>query len=219
MKGTVGVRGYKSDADISFGDIMDALDFGFMGVFTAQKGPWTFDLEGVYMKLKDSGSGTITSPNGVVSANGSLDVTNSMTILQGSAGYRVLDDQTKVDLIGALRYTKLKADMEIKAEFTPGVVFPGGTYSTGGSKGWTDGVVGFRVLHPITDKVKFMGYADVGAGGSDLTYQFMAGANWEFAQGYTAKIGYRYIYWDYAKDGAVWDMSASGPYLGLGIRF
>lgn len=56
MKGTVGVRGYKSDADISFGDIMDALDFGFMGVFTAQKGPWTFDLEGVYMKLKDSGS-------------------------------------------------------------------------------------------------------------------------------------------------------------------
>ena len=27
------------------------------------------------------------------------------------------------------------------------------------------------------------------------------------------------VRWDYEDDGSVWDMAASGPYLGLGIRF
>ena len=219
MKGTIGVRGYESDADISFGDILDTLDSSFMGVLTAQKGLWTFGLEAVYMKLADSGSRTITSPNGAVSVNGKLEVENSMTVYQASASYRIVDDRTKVDLIGALRYTKLEAEMKIKTQFTPGIVFPGGSRSVDGSRSWTDGVVGMRVLHPVTDKVTLMGYVDVGAGGSDLTYQVMAGANWEFAKDFSAKLGYRYLYWDYKKDGAVWDMSASGPYLGLGIRF
>ena len=64
-----------------------------------------------------------------------------------------------------------------------------------------------------------MGYIDIGAGGSNLTYQVMAGANWEFAKGYNLKLGYRHLYWDYEKSGAVWDVKTSGPYLGLGIQF
>jgi opacity protein-like surface antigen len=59
----------------------------------------------------------------------------------------------------------------------------------------------------------------VGAGGSDLTYQVIAGANWEFSEGYTAKVGYRILSWDYENNGTVWDMTASGMYMGLGIRF
>jgi hypothetical protein len=27
------------------------------------------------------------------------------------------------------------------------------------------------------------------------------------------------MYWDYEEDGTVWDIAASGPYLGLGIQF
>lgn len=219
MKGTVGVRGYTSDADVSFSDIMDTLDSGFMGILTAQNGRWSFGLEAAYMKLEDAGSRTITSPNGLVSANGTLDISSSMTIFQGSAGYRIVDDQTKVDLIGALRYTKLEAEMELKTQFTPGIVFPGARRSVDDSKSWTDAVVGVRVLHPVADDVTLMGYVDVGAGGSDLTYQVMVGANWAFAKGYTAKFGYRHLDWDYEKDGIVWDMKASGPYLGLGITF
>jgi hypothetical protein len=35
----------------------------------------------------------------------------------------------------------------------------------------------------------------------------------------STKAGYRYLSWDYEDNGIVWGMVASGPYLGLGIRF
>ncbi len=219
MEGTVGARGNTADIDVPFSDIWDSLDAGFMGLFTAQKGPWSYGLEAVYMKLEGGVSNTVTGPRGVVSVNGRLDVENSMYIAQGTVGYRVLDDKTKLDLTGALRYTKLDLDMNVAVQFTPGVVFPGGTLSAGGSENWTDAVVGVRVLHPLSERVSLLGYADVGAGGSDITYQATAGVNWEFKRDFTAKVGYRYMYWDYANDGVVWDIAASGPYLGLGIRF
>lgn len=204
MDGTVGVQADTIPVDASFSDIWDHLDAGFMGVFTAQKGPWSFALEGVYMKLEDEVTGPVL---GVVSA----DVTNAMYIAQGTVGYRVLDEKTKLDLLGALRWTKL--DMEID------IVGPLTTRSVSGDESWTDAVAGVRVLHPAADNVTLLGYADVGGGGSDLTYQFMGGVNWEFAKDFTAKAGYRYLSWDYEDNGIVWDMVASGPYLGLGIRF
>jgi hypothetical protein len=218
MEGTVGVRGVTADIDVSFDEILDSLDSGFMGIFTAHKGPWSYALEGVYMKLESEGANSVTGPFGNVTVNGALDVTSKMYIYQGTAGYRLLDGTTTVDAIGALRYTKLEADMDVRIT-TTGIVFPGGAISAGGSVSWTDAVVGAVVKHPVSDKVALIGYADVGGGGSDLTYQFIAGANWEFNKGYTAKVGYRYLSWDYEEDGTVWDIDASGPYLGLGIRF
>ena len=100
-----------------------------------------------------------------------------------------------------------------------GVVLPGGTKSAGGSEDWTDGVVGVRVLHPVSENVSLLGYADVGAGGSDLTYQLIAGVNWEYAKDFTAKAGYRVVDWDYENGLTVWDMQSSGMYLGLGFKF
>lgn len=218
MEGTAGARGVTTDIDMSFSDIWDHLDAGFMGLFTAQKGPWTFGLEGIYMKLGDVGSKSVTGPFGQVTVSGALEMTSAMYVAQGSVGYRVLDDKTKLDLVGALRYTKLDMDLDVVIN-TLGIVFPGGALSASGSESWVDGVVGVRVLHPVADNVALVGYADVGAGGSDLTYQITAGVNWEFKKDFTAKAGYRYMYWDYENDGNVWDMAASGPYLGLGIRF
>ncbi|MCP4285706.1 MAG: hypothetical protein GY792_14820 [Gammaproteobacteria bacterium] len=217
MDGTVGVHGHTADIDVSFSDILDDLDSGFMGLFTAKKGPWTLALEGVYMKLEGGSSNTVTGPGGILSRSGKLGITNTMYIAQGSVAYRILDDKTKLDVIGAIRYTDLKVKIDVEKTFT----LPpfGGSRSEEGSEGWIDAVVGVRALHPVSDRVLLLGYADIGAGGSDLTYQVMVGANWEFSEGYTAKLGYRHLYWDYEDGGTVWDMTASGPYLGLGIQF
>ena len=219
LDGTAGVRGVTSDIDMSIGDVLDDLEMGFMGMFTARKGPWMYGLEGVYFKLGSEGAKSVTGPFGHVTVNGALDLTSKMYIYQGTVGYRVLDDITTVDLIGGLRYTKLDVDMTVTITTTPGIVFPGGARSASGSESWTDAVVGAIVHHPVSDNVSLLGYADVGGGGSDLTYQLIVGADWEFSKGYTAKAGYRLLDWDYEEDGTVWDMTASGPYLGLGIRF
>jgi hypothetical protein len=219
LDGTVGIRGVTSDLDMSISDVLDDFEAGFMGLLSARKGPWMYSLEGVYFKLADQGAKSVTGPFGHVTVNGALELTTKMYVYQGTVGYRVLDGTTSVDVIGGLRYTKLDVDMNVTITTTPGIVFPGGSRSASGSESWTDAVVGARVHHPVSDHVSLLGYADVGGGGSDLTYQVIAGANWEFSKGYTAKAGYRLLDWDYEEDGTTWDMTASGPYLGLGIRF
>jgi hypothetical protein len=217
MDGTVGIRGHEADVDMSFSDIWDDLDGGFMGLFTAKKGPWLLAFEGVYIKLEDGASRTITGPGGIVSRDGELDVTNTMYIAQGTVGYQVMDDRTKLYVLGALRYTDLEVEMDVDVAFSPPPF--DGSLSEDGSDSWIDAVVGLHAVHSVSDVVSLVGYADIGAGGSDLTYQLEAGVNWEFNEGYTAKIGYRYLYWDYEDGGNVWDIAVSGPYLGLGIRF
>ncbi len=217
LDGTMGVQGSTIDVDASFSDIVDHLDMGLMGMFSAQKGPWTFALDGSYSKLSGGGAHFVTGPDGIVSHSGTLDVTNKMYIAQGTVGYRLLDDNTKLDVIGGLRYTKLKVEVDIVVDFTPPAF--GGARGADGSNSWVDGVVGFRVIHPVSNEVSLVGYGDIGAGGSDLTYQLMGGVNWEFKDDFVAKVGYRYLYWDYEDGGALWDMAMHGPYLGLGIRF
>lgn len=219
LNGTLGIRGVTSDVDVNFGDVVDALDLSFMGTFLAQKGPWSFGLDGTYTKLSGEGVKSVSGEFGQVSVDGAVELTSKLYIYQGSVGYRVLDAGTTVDLIGALRYIKVDAELQVVLDTDPGIVFPGGTNRVHGAESWTDAVVGARLLHPLTDTVSLMGYADVGAGGSDLTYQLMAGVNWKFKERYTAKLGYRYLDWDYEDAGTVWDMAMSGPYLALGFRF
>jgi len=219
LNGKVGIRGVTSDVDMSFNDILDSLEGGFMGVFTAQKGRWNYGLEGVYFKLGDEGTKSVSGPFGQVSVDGALKLTSKMYIYQGTVGYRLVDESTSVDLLGALRYTKLDADANVVITTVPAIVFPGGAISASGSESWTDAVVGVRAIHPVSDNMALVGYADAGAGGSDLTWQLIAGLNWEFRKDYIAKLGYRVLDWDYENDGTVWDMKASGLYLGLGIRF
>jgi opacity protein-like surface antigen len=219
LDGTAGARGIEADVDASFSDIWDNLDIGLMGLFLARRGPWTLTFDGVYFKVADQRSKTVTGPFGQVSVKGALDVSASVTVLQPSLWYRVRDDRTKVDLGTGLRYTRLDLDLDVKIATDPGIVFPGGGASFSGSESWVDLVVGAQVTHPISDRWSLTGYADLGGGGSSLTYQVLAGANWTLNDRFTAKAGYRYVYWDYEDDGVVWDISASGPYLGLGIAF
>lgn len=219
MDGNAGVRGVTADVDMSFNDIWDHLDAGFMGMFTARRGPWILGLDLVYMKLADDSSKSVTGPFGKVTVEGALDLDFSLSVAMASVGYRLLDGQTKLDMLGGLRYTRLEADAKVKVATVPPIVFPGGAAKADGSEHWVDGVVGLRALHPVTDQLSLVGYLDAGAGGTDFTYQVIAGVNWEFKKDFIAKAGYRQIYWDYDKDGNTWDMTAAGPYLGLGIRF
>jgi hypothetical protein len=219
LDGTAGARGIEADVDASFSDIWDNLDAGLMGLFLARRGPWTLGFEGIYFKVSDQASKTVTGPFGQVSVKGALDVSTSVTVLQPSLWYRVLDDRTTVDLGAGLRYTDLDLDLDVKISTDPGIVFPGAGASFSGSESWIDLVVGASVVHPISNRWSLIGYADLGGGGSSTTYQIVAGANWTLNDRFTAKAGYRHVYWDYDDDGTVWDMSASGPYLGLGIAF
>ena len=203
MKGDIGIGGLPPvDIDASFGDIADNLEAGFMGMFTARNGPLLFSFDGSYTKLEGNG------PLGLAT------LTNKLTILQGNVGYRVLEDnKVDVDALAGVRYMKLEADLTI----SPGSVIPGGTRST--SDSWADFVVGGLATVSVAENVDLIAYVDLGGGSSDFTWQTMLGVNWQFAERWTAKAGYRYLDVDYEDNGVVFDIALSGPYLGVGFAF
>jgi opacity protein-like surface antigen len=201
MKGDIGVGGLPPvNIDASFSDIADSLEAGFMGMFTARNGPWFLSFDGAYMKLESSGTGPVF--------DNTFSLTNKMTILQGNAGYRVVENNPViVDAFAGIRYTKLQADLA------------GPSRTVGGSESWADLVIGAVATFPVAQNVDLMAYLDLGGGGSKFTSQTMLGVNWEFADRWTAKLGYRYLDVDYEDDGVIYDVAESGPYLGVGFAF
>jgi opacity protein-like surface antigen len=219
LEGTTGVNRVTADVDLGFDEILDNLDSGFMAMFEARKGPWGFGLDGVYFRLQDEQTGSWQGPGGIGSATGDLEASMTEQIYQLAVMYRLLNESTRLDLIGAARYTQLDTDLDLVV--TTGPLLPGGTRDLSASESWWDPVIGIRVIAPFAEQWSFVGYADIGGygDGSDITYQLIAGANWQFADAFTAKAGYRYYYQDYEDNGFVWDMAAQGAYLGLGFIF
>lgn len=219
LSGTTGVSAVSADVDMSFGDIVEDLDSGFMALFEARKGLWGFGFDGVYFRLKDEKTRSWQGPGGIGTATGELEASMTQQIYQLAVSYRLLNTSTKLDVIGAARYTQLDTDLNLVV--TTGPLLPGGTRSLSASESWWDPVIGIRVIVPFAEHWSFVGYADIGGfgAGSDLTYQAIAGVNWQLSETFTAKAGYRYFYQDYENNGFVWDMTAQGMYAGLGIAF
>jgi hypothetical protein len=219
LTGTTGTSNVRAAVDMSFGDILDHLDSGFMAMFEARKGPWGFVFDGVYFKLKDEKTRSWEGPGGIGSGTGELQATMTQQIYQLAVTYRLSDAASKLDLVGAARYTQLDTDLNLTTATGP--LLPGGTRSLSASKSWVDPVIGIRATTPIAERWTLVSYFDIGGfgAGSDLTYQGILGLNWQASKTFTVKGGYRYFYQDYEDDGFVWDMGAHGFYLGLGIGF
>ncbi len=217
MDGTVEMRGVPVDVDMSFSDIWERLDKAFMLYSTARKGEWVYALDIIYFNIDDekaaSWQGLLGNSN---TAQLNVDVTQQVYAL--SVGYRILNEKTKVDLLALARYTSLDTTMQL-ALTTGSDLLPDGSRSVSREEDWWDAGVAIAVLVPIAKKWDFLGHADIAAGGSDLSYQLLAGVNWQFSHTLSVKFGYRYFYQDYQKDDFKWDMAASGAFAGLGIKF
>lgn len=218
LDGTTGAHGVEADVEMGFDDIVEQLEAGLMGTFELRRGRWGILLDGLYFELGDQRARSWQGPLGIGSATGELDVTTTMQMYQLSAGYR-FGERATFDLIAAARYTRLDTDLNLVV--TTGGLLPGGARSLSAGESWWDPVIGARVIVPFAQQWSMVLYGDVGGFGigSDLTYQAIAGINWQFSKHFSAKAGYRYLYQDFEDAGFVWDMAAHGPYLGVGIRF
>lgn len=204
--------------DMSFGEIVDILDFGLMGAFEARNGRWGLLFDMVYMKVSDDATASRTGP-GPIGAPASVhaDATFKQTLLAAAATYRVHDGRSPVDLFGGLRYTQLDVEARIDAS----LFGESGSVDSSADKDWFDPYIGMRIQHPLGERWTFVGYADAGGFGvgSDFTWQAAVGINRDFSKTVTGKLGFRWIGADYDKGGFVYDMSFEGAYAGVGFRF
>ncbi len=218
--GTVGV-------DVSFSDILDNFDvFGFSGRIEAWKGDWGFFFDGAYLDLE--GDFTISTP----AASVGIDVDIEDATLDFGMAYKLfkvpLEDSGNRMLtfepLGGLRYHYLK--QEIKLSAVHPTLGPIGT-TLGGDEEWVEPFIGARLKYDLTEKLAAGVRADIGGFGigsaSKLTWNLVAGIDWQFKKNMNLKFGYRVMDIDYSRHSGSsefgFDGKMQGPIAGLTIRF
>ena len=199
----------EQNVDASFSDLASNLDFGAMAVFEARKDRWAIIVDAFYIKLSDTSDPLLGGALG----QARLQATNSLVEVAGA--YRVWDnDAASFDVLLGVRYFNLSSSIQLYSS----KLLPAGRYQSA-SVDWTDGFVGVRSQWRFAEKWSVLGYADVGTGGSQYSYQLIAGLGWNISKMFELDLGYRLLQEDYSKTDFLYDMRTAGPYLGLSISW
>ena len=69
------------DLDISFEDLVDDLEMGFMGMFGARKAKWSFLADIIYLDVEDGESTTANVAGNSIQARGDVELTGWVSML------------------------------------------------------------------------------------------------------------------------------------------
>lgn len=193
--------------EASFSDIWNNLQIAGMLAFEARKDRWGLLTDAIYVDLSDS----VPTPNQVVF--GDADVSLTQQLYSALIAYRIHDaENVTVDLAWGARYFRIDSHLSLSSGAAAG-------RSVSGNEDWWDWLAGVRVIGHPSKRWSLMGYADIGGGGSQFTWEGIFAADFAFNKTVSLAFGYRYLSTDYASDPIVFDASMQGPFLGVGFRF
>ncbi len=204
MKGDFGIGGNTSSLDVPFSDIIDNFELGGAGYFEALKGKWGFGLDGIWMKI---GSSTKLQTPGPLLDRAELDL--EYVHLKGLVHYRFFDNyQTKIDAYGGVSYVYVDTQLKLS-----GLI----DIKTRDTEGWFDPVIGLRINHQFNDKWFAHAIGEVGGFGvsSNFNWETMALLGYSINDCWDLGLAYRATGIDYSKDGFIFDVTMSGPMLGV----
>lgn len=210
LEGDVSIRGHNAPVDLGFDEILDNIDFAFMGTFGIARDRWSFLADGFYAKLGSS----------VSAGTSHLDVEMEQFIGNFVVGYNLASTAaTRVDVYAGMRVNSLSADLDID------IIGPWGQRqrqsSHSASKTWVDPIVGVRLQQQLSEKFFFRVLGDVGGFNvsSDFTWQAMAAFGYRICEGGDLVLGYRGIGTDYTDGGFGYDVISHGLLLGFEYKF
>jgi len=196
--------------DVSFGDILDNLQMGFMGAYRGNNERFSVVADLVYMALGNS------KDTGLVRR---ADV--DLLIFDLTAGYRF----TPIfEAFGGLRVTDYSTKIGLRNPIAPP---PQSLTEFGGSKTFYDPIFGARVFAPLDQKQKWWLQAkgDIGGfgAGMDFTWQAMANVGFKPSEWISIWGGFRAIGHDFDDVGEQerfgMKITYYGPEFGLGLHF
>jgi len=205
--------GSDSNVSLDVSDLLDSLNFVFMGTFVAQKNKLSYAVDLIYMDVSNSTGTTINiGPGEGLPVGVSAGLGLKTWVVTGHVGYDVKQtDKARMAVIGGVRYLDLSADLDYTIGATPPV------YLSGSDDFW-DVIVGFKGGIMLNENWYIPFYADIGTGQSNLTWQLYAGIGYNFSWG-DIRLAYRYLEYDQDDDKLVQDLKLYGPLLGIGFRF
>jgi hypothetical protein len=180
-------------------------------------------VDAVYLDISQSDGGSETIPilGGAVNVTRTVDtdITMKSWITTFGAGYNVVDnDRATLDLIGGARYFWIDVDVKLNLSRDGEFLQTSRQVKVSESDHVWDGIVGVRGMINLDKNWYMPYYADVGTGGSQSTWQAMAGVGYQFKWG-DVVLAYRYLDYNFDSDFALDDMNISGPLLGARFRF
>jgi len=198
MTGEAAIQGVSRDVDASFGELIENLEFGFMGAFRIEKGPWSVGTDINYMGLGTSGEA------------GRVEIDSDQWMVELNGGYKI---RPFFMLIAGLRYNSLSTRL----------FFPQSENELKGAEDWVDPLIGGRLDLRLGKEWMAHLRGDMGGFGvgSDFAWQLVPGVEWIPSERLSALAGYRFIGTDYENEdkGFKYDVTVSGPALGLVCHF
>lgn len=208
-----------ADFKMDVEDILDDVEFGFLGSFEARRGRWGIVTDIVYSSIGDKNDnfyeGSVGPGEGLaLEGNLSVDLDVDTWFVNSAAFYRAVESESLIlDVLAGARY----ADVEQRIEWEISGNLGGSELP--GRSGWAevgeeilDGIVGVRGRVGLgeSDRWVLPFYLDVGTGGSDFTWQAAAGLGYGFDWGNMGLV-WRHLEYDLESDAAIADLQLSGP--------
>jgi len=206
LDGTTGIGPFDTEMDMDAGDVFDALDGAFLGMYRGQGDRWGVGLDVVYMDLKVDGTGD----RGALS--GSVNVKQSTMI--GTGYYRLSEE---VRLIGGALFNDLSTRIALSG--------PLNDRNQRFDEDWVDPIVGVGYDVALGEKWDFSGSALYGGFGvgSESVMVFSASFAYRFNHWASMTLGGRYLDFDYedgeGADRFKFDMKQYGPAVGFRFDF
>lgn len=198
--------GAEADFTVDASDILEDLNLMLMAGYQGRYDRWSVIVDFVYL---DAGDGADIATG---AGSASVDLNVSSYLVHGGIGYDfVQSDNAVVGIVGGVRYLSLDVDYDASVQGMQ-------LLSSSSSDSLTDGIIGLRGQVKFNENWFLPYYADIGAGGSDLSYQLFAAIGYRFGWG-DIRLGYRHINIEMDEDKLMDSLQLSGPVLGVGFRF
>ncbi|MGE3871518.1 MAG: hypothetical protein AB7F74_01040 [Parvibaculaceae bacterium] len=209
LNGDVGAFGLPEvEVDLSFSDVIDHFDIGYMGLAEARYGRFGILTDLLYVKL--SASNDVKAQH----INADIDLTSETLTSLGALEYRLLDgEEGNLDLLAGGRLWWVKTDLD----------FNGAIINASGSDSatWVDPIVGIRGRFNLTPEIYLAGWGMIGGFGvsSEFFWDAMGGLGYQISDSFSLFAGYRGLSVDYSDDGFVFDVDMNGPLAGAVLTF
>lgn len=199
-----------SDIDLDFyDDIADGINGAIFLVGEARRGRYgvVADIAYTDIEVDDPTPGPFYS---------TLNSRTKTWIISAAGFYRLVQkDRGFLDLMAGLRYWSVDASLDFGAGILPGA-------ESSNKENWVDPLIGFKGLILLGQSRFFLSGSLVAGGfkvGSNFMWDMMANLGYQWTDGFSTTIGYRYMKVDYDGDDFLYDVSQDGPVLGVSWRF
>lgn len=211
QQGDLLVGAFAVPVKVGFSDMLaslDEIDMAFQGGVELGRGRWSAGVDLTYGKLSDRFAGDGTTFR-------TLRMEQAAWMVNPFVSYRLaISGDWQVDALVGARLNRLELDLA-------GQLVAGGEQAVGGSRTWTDPIVGVRAKRVLSEKWTIGFRADVGGFdfASRLTWQGYAGIGWQVTKSMAAAAGYRALATDYSRSGFAYDTLTHGPLVELVVSF